>query len=424
MTLENKNIFSSYFLNWNLEHVFPEEERDIILCQRATRRFLASKRMHGGDAASMIPRMEQWKEQGIARFPRTPLYSCAPSPEKADAVVKLELPAVAAHVRKFLGAPALRAIDFQSFTNAFQSCLRETLKFMMSFPPRDRGYVIIVDEPEKSNSWMVSLGLKLLSNHPPIDVVHKDDLTSALKNKQVRHLVLLDDASYSGKQMASTLDLQIFSSIERCSTLKAMHLVIPYLTNQAKDKILASVCDYAELNPIFKQSIFLISHKKMPLIGELPFLRMGISDQDLKYFIEFLNSKYTIDPQDAPLLALTCFDHKIADNLSTPDVLIKIVMGDVCPPYKREYDAVVDQFALSSPAEGWRDRLGLKEQFTFIQKRRRSYICPKFECEDLRIVRDEQDIFLKPLEMFELQSGDLLFSGGEKLTFNEGKRGS
>ncbi|MBS0604368.1 MAG: hypothetical protein JSS60_04930 [Verrucomicrobia bacterium] len=426
MVATTNQLVRSYPLDWNLEMVHSQEEKSTIILQRCIRGFLAAKKLAQGDPQTLMPQVNQWQDRTVACYPRVPLLPYAPSQEKGDSLVQGLPTQVAQSVRKFLSSPALKHIDFQNFSEAFERSLFRTMQFIMSLPPKDQGYVIVVDDPEKSNSWMVSLALKLLSAHPPIDVVHRDDLSSVVKNKNIRHLILLDDASYSGKQIASTLDLSVFSLLDYFPHVKAVHTVVPFMTSQAEDKISHSISTYYSNDRIPVPSYFVSTEATMPMIKELPHLPVGVTEEDVSNFYLFLQKQYDIKPEVAELLTLTFLDHKIADAMSTPDKLIKAVVGPVVPPYKREFDEVVDSVALSTRSSLRIDQIPeigsqLQEQFAIIERGNKMYVCTKLECEELVIHRNGAQISLKSMEMFEILDGDILETEETKLKLSGNK---
>jgi hypothetical protein len=265
---------------------------------------------------------------------------------------------------------------------------------------------------------MVSLALKQLSVLAPIDVVHKNDIANVLKNRNVRHVLLFDDASYSGKQIATTVNVHLFSCFEMSmyKHVKAVHFVIPFLTTRAIAKITNTVASLPS------QACFFSSHEIMPLICELPIKGVGIDKNDLLSFQGFLQEKTGIVPEDSQRLALTYFDHKIADNLSIPEDVVKGVVGEIVSPYKAEFDEVLDRYAKEGPASLRVDLLNaeddLSQQFVVIKKNNNYYVCTKYDCEGLQVVRKQGSIALQSLEIVELESGDVLETKTAKVIFD------
>jgi hypothetical protein len=416
MSMISGNGLQSYDLFWGLDQVYDSDIRAATVRQRVARRYLAAKHLKEGNAESLFPKMDAWSERNIVHYPRIPLKTNPIDAVKKDSLVKEVAQSKQNAVEKCLSPPVLKQISFQTFLNAFQRSLDQTLTFLMSLPPKERGYVIVVDEAQKSNSWMVSLALDKLATLPPLDVVFKGSLEHALSNKEIRHIVLFDDAAYSGQQMSSTINSDIIPCLEFSPNVKALHFVIPFLTTKAKGKIDGTVKE------IHGQTCFLSAHQGMPLVGEIP-KRFTLSEQELHDFEEFLQSKFHIVPSESEKLAMTYFDHKIADYLSIPDAAVKSVVGTVIPPYKQGYDLILDQYALKGANSLRVDLLPdvgdeLSQQFVVVHHDGKYFVCTKIEAEDVDVVRTGTTIPLMPLEMFELKEGDLLTTSIAKICFD------
>lgn len=98
----------------------------------------------------------------------------------------------------------------------------------MSYPSKDREYVIVVPNCayRKSNHFMTSIAIKYLANKPS-NIILFDETGSFLQKKpHIQHLLFIDDASYSGRQLQEFLD----TNFAQLKTRRAViHLAIPFI---------------------------------------------------------------------------------------------------------------------------------------------------------------------------------------------------
>lgn len=125
--------------------------------------------------------------------------------------------------------------------NKFVQCLKlafsDTLQSIYQSPQNEQAYVILADLPDKSTNWVISHLHDMMSVHPPSNIISRKELRSYLEtHPHVKHIVMLDDASYSG--------VQVFEYISRLSfpdTSYQLHVTIPYMTTAAKKRISESL---------------------------------------------------------------------------------------------------------------------------------------------------------------------------------------
>lgn len=172
----------------------------------------------------------------ISLQPKTPQSDNSIDPVKAQEWVNL-------HEKedKVLATQVLEKIDrvsFERFLFALKESIEKWNALVMSRPESQRNYAILLDaREEKSIQWVTSLALPWLA-HPPSQIVTWDDLKS-IKN-DVHHLVIIDDAVYSGNQVTGLLDhlLSIRILPENQHLLnKECHLIVPFISEKGKVRL-------------------------------------------------------------------------------------------------------------------------------------------------------------------------------------------
>jgi hypothetical protein len=137
----------------------------------------------------------------------------------------------------------LKKIDHVSFER-FMFGLKQTIEkwneFIMSRPASNRDYALLLDQrAEKSSQWVTSLALPYLA-HPPSQIIlmNEEDLKNV--RKDVHHLVILDDATYSGNQVTGLLDtlLPMRARPEYQHLLnKEFHFIAPFISENGKKRL-------------------------------------------------------------------------------------------------------------------------------------------------------------------------------------------
>jgi hypothetical protein len=170
---------------------------------------------------------------------------------------------------KILAAQVLEKIDHVSFER-FLLGLKESIEkwnaLIMSMPESQRNYAVLLDgRDEKSIQWVTSLALPWLA-HPPSQVVCLlyDELKS-MKN-DFHHLVIIDDAIYSGNQMTGLIDELLESRMlpEYQHLLnKELHLIVPFISEKGKKRV-----SEREVNVIHHETIPNFDNKGLDINGQ------------------------------------------------------------------------------------------------------------------------------------------------------------
>lgn len=186
--------------------------------------------------------------------------------------------------------------------NTFQLELGNAISQFKKQLKTDEKYIVVLsDDKGKSDKWALELGLPLLMDHLPYEVVGRKGLKEYLStNSDVTKVLFLDDASYSGHQMAGWVKEQQKNSPE-----VEAHVVIPYMTDRAQ-KLIQDTSPNAKI----------YCTQKMNSIKE------DISDENIQNTLTsmYFNEDSSMHEKGVEMRTLTIFDHKIADCVSTAEV--------------------------------------------------------------------------------------------------------
>lgn len=416
MTVINNNY--NYSLKHGLQYVSDEVAAATVI-QRAFRkcRFTqeASKGATSEQVAQLHIKMNDWSEQGFSRYPRMPLVSRSITTEKCGQVMSSDFPELHSSHNPIVSPEAITHVTFDAFKRKLGDVVDEFLQHLMSLPESERGYVLVVDEREKSNSWALSLCLDKLAAHPPVDVIYKDDLSKVYQNPKVKHVAFMDDASYSGSQLKGAID-QCSLLFPVMPQLKGVHVLVPFCSHAAKDKIL----NVLENEESLQGKIFFPCSNSIHTIRDLPDASNGIIDEAHVFqFVQQISSKYQgsdvhLSADKVPNLHLFSFDHKIPDALSVVTPLMESLLGTIIPPYKAEFDAVLNEHSMQLEA-GLRVDLfpeigpQLSEAAVLVRKGETLYLATKSNLEnDVAIQRNGMDLPLLSCEMFPILPNDVV----------------
>ncbi len=162
-----------------------------------------------------------------------------------------------------------KLIPYEKFRSALRNTFAETLQTILRSPENEREYVIIADSEYKSTNWAASHVLDLMSIHPPSAIVRREMLGGYLSNHPtIKHVVMIDDASYSGKQASS----YIFHY--EGTKDKVFHINIPYMTSYAKGKIKKALIDKNFDKFFFPKGQLLLSYKELDDAGFFGYTKM------------------------------------------------------------------------------------------------------------------------------------------------------
>lgn len=412
------NNVCNYSLKHGLQYASDEVAAATII-QRAFRkwRFMqeASKGATSEQVARLYLKMKDWSEQGFARHPRVPLDSKSITAERCKQAMSKDLPELISAQNPIISPEVISHVSFEAFKVKLNAIVDEFLQHLMSLPEGERGYVIVVDEREKSNRWALSLSLDKLALLPPIDVIYKEDMARVSRNPHVKHIVFLDDASYSGSQIKDGVD-QCSMHFLQMPQLKAVHILVPFLSSVAKKKIL-SVQEY---EASVQDKIFFPRSSPISSVGELPVATKGsVKGSDVSQFAQQIASRYQgydghLSKDRVPLLHLFSFDHKIPDTLSVVTPLMQSLVGEIVPPYKPEFDEVLDNYSQELDA-GLRvdllpgNGLELSKAVVIVCKERTLYLATKTYLENkVAIQRINATISVLSCEMVPILPGDIV----------------
>ncbi len=79
-------------------------------------------------------------------------------------------------------------------------------EYLHSLPQAQRSFILVVPKSPCSNRWVTAFGLKYLTKLPEAIVEINEVKEYIKKNPQVKHLVYMDDAIYSGRQLSGYLE--------------------------------------------------------------------------------------------------------------------------------------------------------------------------------------------------------------------------
>ncbi len=397
-----------YRLNHGLE-AFSKQEAAATVIQRAVRKWIYLRSEDCSEIESLYTQMKGWSENSPVRYPRLPLQSrsispfqCTqvlssfPSPEKMDSIGTIVNPDVIIHV------------TFEQFKQKLEAVVDEFLLHLMSLPAQDRGYVIVTDMKEKSNNWVLSLCLPQLAKLPPVDVLCKGNFKKFYDNPQIKHIVFLDDAAYSGEQMGGDIE-ETAQYVRYMRDFKAIHVLVPYLSHHAVEKIKADMHAAG-----LENRLFFPTYAQIPSVSELPLRSPSRIDRDaIEDFVSDIEQMHSdLSPEKVRRSHLISFDHKIPDSLSVITPLMESLVGPVTPPYKEEFDELLDRQMEAMPVSLRVDLLpgvgkGVQESVVVVEREGLLLLATKSYLEEsVTLTRGGKIFTLQSAEMLPLYPGD------------------
>jgi hypothetical protein len=135
----------------------------------------------------------------------------------------------------------LRYISFDEFKDGLNSAIQKFNDYLAEQPNQNYA-ILILAQPGKSFSWVTSLALDNLFIKPSCFIVYDDRLSPTARcdiiNQQeissnLGHIVILDDASYSGNQLRSIIygfnnQLETFDMVRLKQA--QLHTIIPFVS--------------------------------------------------------------------------------------------------------------------------------------------------------------------------------------------------
>ncbi len=133
-------------------------------------------------------------------------------------------------------------ISYERFRNALRNSFSQTLTTILS--SQKNSYIVVDDEEGRSTNWTVSHILDIMSIHPPHAIIKRAEISNYLKkHPEIQHLVMMDDAAYSGRQVGSYIrdfgnELKNQqNSLSSTPNPLNLHICIPYLSKYARENI-------------------------------------------------------------------------------------------------------------------------------------------------------------------------------------------
>lgn len=407
--------------NYSLTRNLPqnsEEAAAATIIQRAFRKWKFTKETANGTTPEQIGQlhlqMNNWSEQGFARYPRVPLVSRSVTTEKCEEFISANT-VVSSSGSSIISPQAISHVTFDAFKQKLSDVVDEFLQHVMSLPEGDRGYVLVVDEREKSNSWVLSLCLDKLAAHPPLNVIFKQDMSKVNQNQKVKHVVFIDDASYSGSQLKGAID-ECSQNFPMMPQLKGVHVLVPFLSVVAKEKILACL-QYEES---LQGKVFFPNSIPIHAIRDLPEVSGGkIKHSDISNFADQIDALYKgsdvhLANDRVPKLHLISFDHKVPDSLSVVTPLMESLVGKIVPPYKQEFDEVLDGHSQDLEAGLRVDLLPeigpqLSQAVVLVRKEDKLYLATKTVLDEAVVIkRGSGNLNVLPGEMVPIVPNDVI----------------
>ena len=238
-----------------------------------------------------------------------------------------------------LATKYIKHISFNKFLHRLQITIHAFNKKLAELPKSNQDYFVILGQAgEKgSNSWILSLALRFLLRAPfaiiPAHRKNRSETTNTIlkerlkSNQNVKSILYLDDAYYSGTQVFETLAVVFSDQYEalRCGNEESelltilkeqdvtLYLGAPYITAQQSTYHLLKTAGLR-----FSESNLIKPIKILPHIPMLSFFDSLLKKEEqalynqhkahIQYRFEEVNQKKGV----------TFFDHKIADQFSVP----------------------------------------------------------------------------------------------------------
>lgn len=198
-------------------------------------------------------------------------------------------------------ADNLNYISFEHFLKALQNVVTQFNAKIGNEP-----YVLLVqkiNDKLASDDWTTSIALNQCGLKSPSIILTVDDLNGYLKqNPNIKNILILDDAMYSGTQK-----IRLMQDIES-ENVEIEHITlnigIPFLTNYAKTRMQEHVQYYNQEHAQYYNKVDFMDHQIMPSMKDI------LGEEDFS----FLSNLKCDSIEDG--YTLTYFDHKVADSMS------------------------------------------------------------------------------------------------------------
>ena len=131
---------------------------------------------------------------------------------------------------------AVQYISPKHFLFGLKMATKKFNKYLSSLPEADRNYVLVIDRREDKSGWWAT---KLAEKHlafPPKNIITTEEILSFTPSEDCRHMVLIDDLSYSGNFFVDFLtQFREKAVIQNKSLINLqLHLVLPFVGEEAQ----------------------------------------------------------------------------------------------------------------------------------------------------------------------------------------------
>lgn len=265
------------------------------------------------------------------------------------------------------GAPQGQS-EFNHITHAaFRSALRDaTLEMFARIPATELVYFYFGGSGSgNSGRWVFHQMFDSIRDQPALVArvrIIEQATMNTIDPANVRRLVYLDDASYSGAQASVSLD----APLDRFTNVISVDMLIPYMTSYAKDLIRSRMDTRNSQMPAANQIQLRLPSRVDQAAGNIPTLRDIYNAwkqlPEAQRPIVSLRDMRTIFGGEWQALTLTYFDHKVADEISfvsffsagNPSIARPLVAG---PVPRLIYNATASGFNLTIGVRNTEPRL-------------------------------------------------------------------
>jgi hypothetical protein len=239
-------------------------------------------------------------------------------------------------------------VSWGEFYAAFKANVDKFMETVNNHPEKLPWMIIDGGDKGKSNHWLVLLMIDYLENE------YKQKYGSYIKPERIANdmsdlygkyiVVYLDDASYSGTQMAANVAVKFKNA-------SPAYILIPYVTNIAIETI-SNYCNDVTMDKtmyFYKREFHIFYQHKMPTMLENleTYKNVKLSNDEIKQLNFKINDHFNVPGKDVFYSILTSvpwyFDHKIADYKSSfPTIYASGKLGKCKDQSAPEYEVFID----------------------------------------------------------------------------------
>lgn len=325
------------FGKYSLVKATEASYRDPSYCYEGGYRFDPEPRYSSRRLISDVRRKEIQEKQDVWSYP---LSLSPPMPLVRNCLKKVEIERYLNEVEEDSQTRIMQklfdntlTVSHEQFEAVLEYATEGFNEHLKSLEPGNRDYIITFPWTTKSERWVAEVALRYLDILPRDVVLQKDLIQSLKRNPSVRHVVVFDDAAYSCKQRRA----HVVNLLEKLPNIN-VHSVIPFMAKKTciHDSIVenANEREMKIFNKLLSRSYV---HTALEFGGYLSTLKIfeGESEEQLESLgIPARSITYSL-----------VFDHKLADQVSTPIEAYTELAGksngkyffvsDPTPPYRR-----------------------------------------------------------------------------------------